>query len=442
MAAVQKRNHSFRVLFCYHGKRHTLNLGKVTPDEADRKAGQIDYLLLRLKQGLISMPAGVTVEDFMLHDGQATAQEEPARSGPVTFATVRQHYLETHRHGAMEEGSLATVELHLRHFETTLGQLFPLQDLSLADLQGHVNRRAGKKYRGRRLSPTTLKKEMASFRATWNWAAHTGLVRGPFPNKGLVYPKADEKPPFMTLGEIERKVTPALSNAEQAQLWSSLYLARAELEELLGHVKDHAAHRWVYPMFVFAAHTGARRSEMLRVLVSDVDLENGTVLIREKKRSRTQRTTRRVPLTPFLATVLRAWLGQHPGGQHLFCHDAEVCRSKKRSRTTGYTWGKRRPTSPSGRAALVRRRQLPALSGLTKKEAHDHFRRSLARSRWAVVRGWHCFRHSFISLCASQGTDQRLIDEWVGHQTEEQRKRYRHLLPSTQRAAIQLVFGG
>jgi hypothetical protein len=45
-------------------------------------------------------------------------------------------------------------------------------------------------------------------------------------------------------------------------------------------------------------------------------------------------------------------------------------------------------------------------------------------------------------LCASQGTDQRLIDEWVGHQTEEQRKRYRHLLPSTQRAAIQLVFGG
>jgi integrase len=90
----------------------------------------------------------------------------------------------------------------------------------------------------------------------------------------------------------------------------------------------------------------------------------------------------------------------------------------------------------------VRKRQLPGLGALTKNEAHDHFKRALAGSKWAVVPGWHCFRHSFISLCASGGTDQRLIDEWVGHQTEEQRRRYRHLLPSTQREAIRSVFEG
>jgi hypothetical protein len=49
-----------------------------------------------------------------------------------------------------------------------------------------------------------------------------------------------------------------------------------------------------------------------------------------------------------------------------------------------------------------------------------------------VLRGYHLLRHTFISICASQGVDQRLIDEWVEHQTEEQRKRYRHLDPSTQ----------
>src|SRR6266540_674242 len=27
-------------------------------------------------------------------------------------------------------------------------------------------------------------------RAAWNWAAHTGLVKGIFPSKGFVYPKA------------------------------------------------------------------------------------------------------------------------------------------------------------------------------------------------------------------------------------------------------------
>jgi hypothetical protein len=48
----------------------------------------------------------------------------------------------------------------------------------------------------------------------------------------------------------------------------------------------------------------------------------------------------------------------------------------------------------------------------------------------------------FISACASKGVDQRLIDEWTGHATEEQRKRYRHLYPTTQQAAIASVFGG
>ena len=59
-----------------------------------------------------------------------------------------------------------------------------------------------------------------------------------------------------------------------------------------------------------------------------------------------------------------------------------------------------------------------------------------------MIRGWHVFRHSFISACASRGIDQRLIDEWVGHTTEEMRRRYRHLYPSVQRQALDSVFGG
>jgi site-specific recombinase XerD len=50
-------------------------------------------------------------------------------------------------------------------------------------------------------------------------------------------------------------------------------------------------------------------------------------------------------------------------------------------------------------------------------------------------------RHSFISALASQGVDQRVIDEVVGHQSEEQRKRYRHLYPGVMRKAIEGVFG-
>jgi integrase len=282
---------------------------------------------------------------------------------------------------------------------------------------------------------------MASFRACWNWGVQAGKLKNAFPSRGLKYPKTDEKPPFMTWQEIERKMAPGLTEAQRAELWGCLYLTPPELEKLLQFVRQQAAHGWIYPLVCFAAMTGARRSEMLRPLVSDLDFEAMTVLIREKKRSRQQRTTRRVPLTPFLAGVLRQWLLEHPGGPFRFSHAAEVFRSKKRGRTTGHRGMKTRQTSLRGRLAGVRQRHRPALGPLTRDEVHDHFQRTLAGSRWAVVPGLHCFRHSFISICAGRGVDQRLIDEWVGHQTDEQRRRYRHLLPSTQAEAIRSVFG-
>jgi integrase len=61
-------------------------------------------------------------------------------------------------------------------------------------------------------------------------------------------------------------------------------------------------------MVATAAYTGARRSELLRMEVADVDFEGGTLLVREKKRSRKQRTTRHVSLTPALAQLLKDWL--------------------------------------------------------------------------------------------------------------------------------------
>jgi len=36
------------------------------------------------------------------------------------------------------------------------------------------------------------------------------------------------------------------------------------------------------------------------------------------------------------------------------------------------------------------------------------------RSKWSVIPGWHCLRHSFISNCAARGVDQRLIDHASG----------------------------
>jgi integrase len=78
---------------------------------------------------------------------------------------------------------------------------------------------------------------------------------------------------------------------------------------------------------------------------------------------------------------------------------------------------------------------------IAPREAHNYFRRALRNSKWRVLKGWHVFRHSFISVLASKGVDQRIIDDMVGHQTDEQRRRYRHLYPDVTQDAIRSVFG-
>ena len=422
MAFLEKRGNRFRVIFRHAGRRYAQALKTSDETIAQGFLGGIQKTLMLLDQKVLKVPEGVAVSDFVINNGQVdeptsnVVQEKngtPAKD--ITLGELKEQFIQTHSAGAMEKNSLETVAMHLRHLIKTFGVNFPVQTLTLANLQEHVNRRAKKKgIRNRPLSPATIRKEVASFRAAWNWAVQMGLVTGNYPNRGLKFPKAEEKPPFQTWQEIERQIARGVTAAEERDLWDCLFLTLPEIAELLEFVKVTARQPFIYPMFCFAAHTGARRSEMLRARINDVDLEAATVTIHERKRDKEKRTSRRVALTPFLVGVLKEWLEIHPGGQCLFSQELQVFRSKK----------KRIEFGP-----------------VTRDEAGDHFKRTLADSKWDKLRGWHVFRHSFVSNCAAKNIDQRIIDEWTGHQTEEMRRRYRHLFPHQQQAAIRVVFG-
>jgi len=432
MASLQERNGSYRVLFCYHSKQHAFTIGKVEPDEAQNKVKQVDYLLMRLKQRLITLPDGVDIVTFVEHDGNPpdvpTLPQAPRKA--VTIGHLKDRYVSAHSNGTIELSSLNTCKIHFKHVIGFLGEGFPIGELSTANLQDYVNHRAKAK-----ISPITIRKELATLRAGWNWGETMGLTEGKFPNKGLRFPKADQKPPFMPMAEIERKIKAGAPGT----LWESLYLQTDELTDLLTHVKEKAAYPWIYPLVSFAAHTGARRSEIIRATVADIDFDANVVTVHEKKKDKSQRTTRRVPLTPFLKKVLKDWLKIHPGGQFLFCQSGEVPHSKKRSRTTGHI-GKKRPTSLKGRMATVRNRTPQGITALTPDEVHDHFKRTLDNSKWQNVRGLHVLRHSFVSACATKGVDQRILESWAGHTNETTSRRYRHLYPSSQQEAIKTVF--
>ena len=297
MASLQQRAGTYRVIFRFHGKQHFVMIGKVSPQEAEAKSAQVEYLLMRLKQGLIELPPGIDIVEFVQHDGKPPAPATPVSASrkTLTLATLRDRYLATRARGR-EKNTLYTDRIHFNHLVATLGEKFPLEGLGQADLQRHVERRANLD-----ISPVTIKKEITTLRTAWHWAAQTGLLSGDYPNKGLIYPKGDELPPYQTREEIERQVAAGnLTPEEIEELWDALYLRPHEIAELLEHVRSHARHPWIYPLACMAGHTGARRSELIRMQVADVDFAGGSVTIREKKRVKGKRSTRRAPLTPLL----------------------------------------------------------------------------------------------------------------------------------------------
>ena len=400
---------NYHVCFRFGGKRFKRSLHTLAEDHARTLLGRIEENARLAERGRLVVPEGADIPTFLLSDGKLGAPV--ALPETVTLSQLIERYEASLPPGSLEESTRYTIRIHAGHLKKVLGANLDVRSLTREDLQRYINTRAKSPgRRGRSISTVTIRKELTTLSGVWTWAAADGLV-GSFPNKGLRYPKAVEKPPFQTWKEIEKQIKRGvLSEQEQADLWDCLFLSLQETQSLLDHVKQSAAEPFVYPMFVLAAHTGARRSELLRSRRADFDDE--TVVIRERKKSKSKHTTRRVPLSPVLKEAVQEWFAKHPGGPYTLCIREEA----------GHTGETPRPIQPD--------------------EAHDIFRRTLAGSKWSKLKGWHVLRHSFISNCAMKGIDQRIIDSFVGHTTEEMRRRYTHLFPSSKKAAIETVFGG
>jgi hypothetical protein len=132
MASLQKKGDSYYCQFMYHGRRHTFTVGAVEESEAENKARQVDYLLMRLKQRLIVLPDGTDIVTFVQHDGQPPDTGPTLAAAPrqaVTLGHLKERYLTTHANGTIEANSLDTCKLHLGHFARILGDSFPLGEL-------------------------------------------------------------------------------------------------------------------------------------------------------------------------------------------------------------------------------------------------------------------------------------------------------------------------
>ncbi|MEM6777731.1 MAG: site-specific integrase [Planctomycetota bacterium] len=401
---------NFHLSFRFGGRKFKRSLKTKSERDANAKLLRLEENIRLVESGRLEIPDNGDIPKFLLSDGKIAKKVKVKPK--IGLSKLFDLYLEAMPDGAMEDNTIGTLGTHRRHLERLIGKNFDIHSLTQRDLQSYVTKRSKEKgIRGRALSAVTIRKETTSLRAVWNWAVSADLVSVAFPNRGLKYPKTQEKPPFQTWNEITAAIASSnLSAAAQQDLWDCLFLSNDQIAELLEFVKENARHPFIYPMFFMAAHTGARRSELLRSQLSD--FRDGFVTIREKKRVRGQSSTRRVPVSQELRKVIERWRAVHPGGPYTFCM-GDILRSP-------------------------RHRQ--SVQPITHDVAHDHFERTLAESKWSVIRGWHCLRHSFCSNCALKGIDQRLIDSWVGHTTDSMRRRYRHLFPTHETESLNLVF--
>lgn len=408
MAWLETKGDVYRIRFRYGGAKHLLALHTSDKKEAAESLAQFEANLRLIERGVIDPPGeDAEVGIYIVSGGKLTGcPAQTPREKRATLAMLFDSYFASFPKGAKEANTWKTETIHVAHLRRLLDTRLPLAEITQKTIQGYIEARTQDiGLRKKPVSRETVQKELGTFSAIWNkWGVPQGLTSSPAPVGNLTYPKGNTKPPFQTREQIERQIAQWKHSAEaQAELWKCLFLTLKEVEELLDHVRDAGRPGYVYPMVVFAAHTGARRSEIRRSLVTDFDFGGKTVMIREKKKDHSKvETYRTVPLSSRLEQVMRVWFEKHNGPHAI--------------------------TTPSGRA-------------ISDHYATKILLGAVRRSKWSIVSGWHCFRHSFISNCASRGVDQRLLDHWVGHTTEAMRRRYSHLLPAVSQAAIRSVLG-
>src|ERR1700693_3397993 len=97
MASLQKKADAWYCQFVYRKERYTFAVGKVDEIEARAVKAKVEYILMRLKQNLLDVPAGMNIVTFIHYDGKPPSVVAAAAAAPkeVTFAEFRVSFLKT-----------------------------------------------------------------------------------------------------------------------------------------------------------------------------------------------------------------------------------------------------------------------------------------------------------------------------------------------------------
>ena len=208
-------------------------------------------------------------------------------------------------------------------------------------------------------------------------------------------------------------------------------LTREEVRALLGQM--HGVPRLMGTLLYGA---GLRLLECARLRVKDVDFARNQLTVRGGKGDKDRMTMLPAVVKTELARHLELAKQQHEvdlrhGAGWVELPSALSRKYPNAGREWPWQW-----VFPATRIYVERatgqRRRHHLHESVLQRAVRDALQRAAIPKRATC----HTFRHSFASILAMKGVDQRIIDAMMGHQTEEMRARYQHLFPKAKQRAI------
>jgi hypothetical protein len=117
MAGIRKKGDAYYCTFRFQGRCYYFTVGYVPEAQALAKGAEVDETLGLLERGRLTIPEGVSLEEFVAAGGKTPVVA--VRPETVTARNLIDRYLATHANGTIEENSLGNSIFALLLSKTT-----------------------------------------------------------------------------------------------------------------------------------------------------------------------------------------------------------------------------------------------------------------------------------------------------------------------------------
>lgn len=368
-----KADRYYTIRYQYEGKRQEEPLGWASAGWTEAKA----FAKLTELQEAAKNHEGAKRLQEQRELKRQKEEEEKARQEAELLSrlTVSQFYRDTYLPIARTDKKARTVDV-----EHGLYQLWiepHIGDKALLLVSAMDIERIKKKMIDAGRSPRTIQYALAVIRQVFNKALATGHFEGTLPT---AYVRA-----------------PSINNRRIR------YLSHDEADRLLGELRTHS--RQLHDIAAVSLYSGARAGEVFALQWKDVDVEKGTLFLRDTKNGESR-----------VAYLLE-------GGATILSERLE--RAKERG-----------AYSPSALVFTGRKGDpITEVSRTFDKVVENlGFNEHVTDQRDKLV--FHSLRHTYASWHAENGTSLVVIKELMGHKSLAMTERYSHLSPNAMKDAV------